>query len=129
MYEINAIAEKYGNPGLALAMQISLSTKPEALISLDRKMHIQREQTRREHVSVELPPVWLIPLFEDIDSVKNIRAYLDRIWDYAAQSRQTAQAPQDRFAEIIAEVFIAGSDFKSAGESGNRGIPVLQSQI
>ncbi len=110
MHEINAIAEKYGNPGLALAMQISLSSKPEALISLDRKMHIQREQTRREHVSVELPPVWLIPLFEDIDSVKNIRAYLDRIWDYAAQSRQTAQAPQDRFSEIIAEVFIAGSD-------------------
>ena len=55
MYEINAIAEKYGNPGLALAMQISLSSKPDALISLDRKMHIQREQTRREHASVELP--------------------------------------------------------------------------
>ena len=45
MYEINAIAEKYGNPGLALAIQVSLSSKPEALISLDRKMHIQKEQT------------------------------------------------------------------------------------
>ena len=47
MYEINAIAEKYGNPGLVLAIQISLSSKPEALISLDRKMHIQSEQARR----------------------------------------------------------------------------------
>ena len=110
MYEINAVAEKYGNPGLALAIQISLSSKPDALISLDRKMHIQREQTRREHSSVELPSIWLIPLFEDIDSVKNIRTYLDRVWDYATQSRQTSQAPQDRFAEIIAEIFIAGSD-------------------
>ncbi|MBN2469856.1 MAG: hypothetical protein JXN59_03950, partial [Anaerolineae bacterium] len=36
--------------------------------------------------------------------------YLDQIWDYATQSRQTAQTPQDRFAEIISEVFIAGSD-------------------
>ncbi len=53
MYEINAIAEKYGNPGLALAIQISLSSKPEALISLDRKMHIQKEQTRRENSSIE----------------------------------------------------------------------------
>ena len=107
---INAIAEKYGNPGLTLAIQIRLSSKPEALISLDRKMHIQKEQTRRENSSIEIPPIWSIPLFEDIDSVKNIRAYLDRVWDYATQSRQTSQAPQSRFAEIIPEVFIAGSD-------------------
>ncbi len=59
---------------------------------------------------IELPPIWLIPLFEDINSVKNIPAYLDRVWDYATQSRQTSQAPQSRFAEIIPEVFIAGSD-------------------
>ncbi len=110
MYEINAIAGKYGNPGMTLALQVSLSSKPEALISLDRKMRIQGEQTRREHPSVELPSIWLIPLFEDIDSVRNIRTYLDRVWDYATQSRQTAQSPQDRFAEIITEVFIAGSD-------------------
>jgi aspartate/methionine/tyrosine aminotransferase len=110
MYEINAIAEKYSNPGLALAIQISLSSKPEALISLDRKMHMQKEQTRRENSSLELPPIWLIPLFEDIDSVKNIQTYLDRVWDYATQSRQTSQVPQSRFAEIIPEVFIAGSD-------------------
>jgi aspartate/methionine/tyrosine aminotransferase len=110
IYEINAITGAYGNPGVALALQVSFSSKPEALIALDRKMRIQAEQTRREHPSVELPPVWLIPLLEDIDSVSSIRTYLDRVWEYAAQSRQTAQSPQDRFAEIIPEVFIAGSD-------------------
>ena len=110
MYEINAIAGTYGNPGVALALQVSFSSRPEALISLDRKMHIQAEQMRREHPSVELPSIWLIPLFEEVDSVKNIRPYLDRLWDYATQSRQTAQTVQDRFAEIIPEVFIAGSD-------------------
>ena len=110
MYEINTIAGKYGNPGMTLGLQISLSSKPEALISLDRKMRIQAEKMRRDLASAELPPVWLIPLFEDIDSVRNIRPYLDRVWDYATQSRHTLQAPQERFKEIITEVFIAGSD-------------------
>ncbi len=120
MYEINAIAGKYGNPGMSLAIQVSLSSKPEALISLDRKMRIQGEQTRREHPSVELPSIRPIPLFEDMDSVGNIRSYLDRVWDYATQSRQTAQSPQDRFSEIIGEVFIAGSDLsqQASGATG-----------
>jgi aspartate/methionine/tyrosine aminotransferase len=110
MYEINTITGTYGNPGVTLALQVSYSSKPEALISLDRKMRIQAEQTRRDHPSIELPSIWLIPLLEDIDSVRNIRPYLDRVWEYATQSRQTAQSPQHRFAEIIPEVFIAGSD-------------------
>jgi aspartate/methionine/tyrosine aminotransferase len=108
--EINAIAGKYGNPGMTLGVQISLSTKPEALVSLDRKMRIQAEQVRRENPSLETPSVWLIPLFEDIDVVGNIPAYLDKIWDYATQSRHTVQTPQSRFEEIIAEIFVAGSD-------------------
>jgi hypothetical protein len=110
MAEINTIAGKYGNPGMTLAMQVSFSSKPEALISLDRKMRIQGEQMQRENPSLELPSIWLIPLIEDIDTVKNIRPYLDRLWEYATQSRHTAQSSQERFAEIIPEVFIAGSD-------------------
>lgn len=110
MYEINTIAGKYGTPGMTLGLQISLSSKPETLISLDRKMRTQAEQMRRDLAPAELPPVWLIPLFEDLDSVRNIPTYLDRVWDYATQSRHTLQAPQERFKEIIAEVFIAGSD-------------------
>jgi aspartate/methionine/tyrosine aminotransferase len=110
MQEINAITGRYGNPGMTLGLQISLSSQPEALISLDRKMSIQSEQVRREHPEAELPSIWLIPLFEDIEAVSNIPAYLDRIWDYATQSRHTEQSPQSRFAEMIAEIFIAGSD-------------------
>jgi aspartate/methionine/tyrosine aminotransferase len=110
MHEINTVAGQYGNPGLALAMQISLSTRPEPLIALDRKMRTQLEQVRRDYPSSDQPAIWLIPLFEDIESVKNIRAYLDQVWDYATLSRHTAQSPQSRFAEIVTEVFIAGSD-------------------
>jgi len=110
MHEINTVSGQYGNPGMTLALQISLSTQPEALISLDRKMRTQLEQARRDYPASEHPSIWLIPLFEDIESIRNLRGYLDRVWDYAAQSRHTAQSPQSRFAEILAEVFIAGSD-------------------
>ncbi|MFZ5822498.1 MAG: pyridoxal phosphate-dependent aminotransferase [Chloroflexota bacterium] len=119
MQEINTIAGKYGNPGMALGLQISLSSRPEALIALDRKMRIQAEQMRRDFAPAELPPIWLIPLFEDLDTVSNVRAYLDRVWDYATQSRHTLQSPQDRFKEIIAEVFIAGSDLSQQVSQAN----------
>jgi aspartate/methionine/tyrosine aminotransferase len=110
MHEINTVSGEYGNPGMTLALQISLSTQPDALISLDRKMRTQLEQARREYPSFDHPSIWLIPLFEDIESVTHIRDYLDQIWDYATQSRHTVQSPQSRFTEIITEVFIAGSD-------------------
>lgn len=110
MHEINTLSGKYGNPGMTLAVQISLSTRADALISLDRKMRTQLEQARRENPAVDLPSIWLIPLFEDRESVRNVRAYLDQLWDYATQSRHTAQTPQSRIAEMIAEIFIAGSD-------------------
>jgi aspartate/methionine/tyrosine aminotransferase len=117
--EINTIAGKYGNPGMTLGLQISLSSRPEALISLDRKMRIQADQMRREYAHSETPPIWLIPLFEDIDTVSDIHTYLDSIWNYAAQSRHTAQSPQKRFAEIISEVFIAGSDLSQQVSQAN----------
>ena len=108
--EINTISGKYGNPGMIMALQVSMSSKPEALISLDRKMQVQRENVLRKAPTVELPSIWLIPLFEDTESVENIPVYLDQIWEYANQSRQSAQSTHSRFAEIISEVFIAGSD-------------------
>jgi aspartate/methionine/tyrosine aminotransferase len=119
MQEINAIAGKYGNPGMTLALQISMSTKPEALITLNRKMSTQTEQARRRHPEAELPAIWLIPLFEDLDAVTNIPAYLDRIWDYATQSRHTEQTPQNRLAEMLIEVFIAGSDLSQQISQAN----------
>jgi len=107
--EINDISGRHGNPGMILGLQISMSTRPEPLIALDRKIHSVREEFQRES-SVTLPHVKLIPLFEDYDSVKNINSYLNKIWEYSIQSRKINQETSGRFCEIIAEVFIAGSD-------------------
>ncbi|MFM8321464.1 MAG: hypothetical protein ACKOC5_11165 [Chloroflexota bacterium] len=128
LHEINAIAGEYGNPGMVLGLQISLSTQPEALVSLDRRMGVQAEQVRREHPEAELPPIWLIPLFEDVEAVGGIPAYLDRVWDYATQSRHTGQAPQERFAEMITEVFIAGSDLSQQIGQAHSAFQYLQAK-
>ncbi|MCX6143175.1 MAG: pyridoxal phosphate-dependent aminotransferase [Ignavibacteriales bacterium] len=110
IHEINEIAAKYGNPGVILALQVSMSTQAEALITLDRKLRASREQALRSHPQLELPTIQLIPLFEDLTAVRSIPAYLTKIWEYAHQSRRVDQESDDRFAEIISEVFIAGSD-------------------
>jgi aspartate/methionine/tyrosine aminotransferase len=110
MMEINEIAGKYGNPGMVMALQVSMSTKPEVLISLDRKIRAQREQILRENRNLEIPSIWLIPLFEDIESVKNLKNYLNKIWEYSLQSRRLNQETRERFAETITEIFVAGSD-------------------
>ncbi len=119
MQEINAIAGKYGNPGMTLALQISMSTRPDPLIALDRKLSAQTEQVHRLYPETELPNIWLIPLFEDLEAVTSIPHYLDRLWDYASQSRHTDQTPQGRFVEILAEVFIAGSDLSQQISEAN----------
>jgi aspartate/methionine/tyrosine aminotransferase len=128
MQEINAIAGKYGNPGMTLGLQVSMSTKPDALIALDRKMGIQAEQARREYPAVELPSIWLIPLFEDLEAVSNIPTYLDRIWEYATQSRHTDQLPQSRMSELMTEVFIAGSDLSQQISQANGAFQYLKAK-
>ena len=110
IHEINEIGARYGNPGMALALQVSMSTRPEALIELERKMHARREHVLRDHPDIDLPPVWLIPLFEDMKAVQGIPGYLGKMWEYALQSRRLSQETRDRFCEIIEELFIAGSD-------------------
>ncbi len=110
IYEINEIADKYDNPGMILALQVSMSTKPEALISLDRKIRSRREQNQPNNRKTEKPGLWLIPLFEDIDAVNNLNNYLNKMWEYSLQSRRLNQETNERFAEIICEVFVAGSD-------------------
>lgn len=108
--EINDIAGSYGNPGMILGLQISMSTTPSALVSLDRKLRARREETVRTTTSSDLASVWLIPLFEDLDAIKGIREYLGKIWEYSLGSRRLDQETRDRFTEVIPEVFIAGSD-------------------
>lgn len=110
MVEIDAIGGRYGNPGMVLALQVSMSTKPEALIELDRKVRARREHILRDEKDANLPPLRLVPLFEDQDSVRDIDAYLSKMWEYALQSRRLNQETGDRFSEMIGEVFIAGSD-------------------
>lgn len=110
MFEINQIASEYGNPGMVLALQVSMSTEPEALISLDSKMRARNEMLKRENPDTELPNIWLIPLFEDTETIESLTAYLDRIWNYAIRSRRVDQAAADRFSDMICELFIAGSD-------------------
>lgn len=65
---------------------------------------------QRIQPEVDLPSIWMIPLFENVEIVENIPSFLNRVWDYSTQSRHTSQTPQERFAEMISEVFIAGSD-------------------
>ncbi|MGA9117730.1 MAG: pyridoxal phosphate-dependent aminotransferase [Bacteroidota bacterium] len=108
--EINEIAGTFGNPGMLLSLQVSMATSPDALISLDRKLRASRESALRKTEASEVAPVWVIPLFEEMSSVGGIAEYLSRIWDYAVQSRRLDQDTRSRFAEIIPEVFIAGSD-------------------
>ena len=110
LLEINTIAGKYGNPSMVLALQVSMSTLPEAFIAIDRKIRSGRDNRLREHSDVELPPLWIIPLFEDTDAVTGIGGYLDTLWNYAIQSRRIEQKPDERMAELLCEIFIAGSD-------------------
>ncbi len=108
--EINEISGKYQNPGMVMALQISMTTEPEALISLDRKLRTRREEILRNRPDANIPSIWLVPLFEDENSINNLEKYLDRIWEYAVQSRRLAQPTGERFSEIICELFFAGSD-------------------
>jgi aspartate/methionine/tyrosine aminotransferase len=110
IYEINQISSSYGNPGMILGLQISMSNKPDAAIALDRKLVAEKERRKRTDKENNLPSILLIPLFEDITAVKSIPDYLNKIWDYSLQSRRIDKDTVDRFIEIIGEIFVAGSD-------------------
>ncbi len=107
--EINEIAGRFGNPGMVLAVQVSMATEPEALIALDRKLRARREEALRAGAE-QIPSIWLVPLFERQETVRGIPAYLDKLWEYAVQSRRLNQTPEQRLAEMVCEIFIAGSD-------------------
>lgn len=108
--EINRLAGQYSVPGLVLALQVSMSTDPEALIALDRKLRQQRQDQLRRSGEIPLPNISVVPLFEDLDTIHSLDSYLDRVWEYAVQSRHLGQESSERFQEILSEVFFAGSD-------------------
>jgi aspartate/methionine/tyrosine aminotransferase len=107
--EINEVAARYGNPGMVLALQVSMSTDPEALIHLDRKFLAEKRRRELEH-GARLPDIHLVPLFEEIDAVENLESYLDRIWKYCQSSRGMDESTGKRFSRMMCEIFIAGSD-------------------
>ncbi|MBU1095700.1 MAG: aminotransferase class I/II-fold pyridoxal phosphate-dependent enzyme [Bacteroidetes bacterium] len=108
--ELNELSGKYGNPGMVLALQVSMSTDAESLISLERKFSSEKERILNSGSSAALPNIWCIPLFEDVDTVLNVENYLNRIWKFSVQSRGIDQDTKERFSQIMCEVFIAGSD-------------------
>jgi aspartate/methionine/tyrosine aminotransferase len=111
MVELNRLAAAHGVPGFVLAIQVSQSTNPEAFVALDRRIRAARRDALREGADgALLPGIWTIPLFEDADTVRGVRAYLNRLWEYALHSRDLNQDPALRLAETICEVFVAGSD-------------------
>jgi len=126
MTEINEISGKYGNPGMVMALQVSFSTDPDAFITLERKLRSCREEILRASPDANLPAVWVVPLFEDLDTVNNLDGYLDRLWEYAVQSRRLDQAPSERFAEMVCELFVAGSDLSQ--QVGQQAATVLYKQ-
>lgn len=109
LVELNEIAGRHGNPGMVLALQVSMSSDAEALISLDRKLRAERERVMRSGCP-ELSPIWLVPLFEDFEVVREVPAYLEKLWDYAVQSRRLSETAEERFSEMVCELFVAGSD-------------------
>lgn len=108
--EINEIAGKYGNPGMVMALQVSMSSDPEAFIALDRKLRSQRDEVLRRNQDLTLASIFVIPLFEDKETLDNLDNYLNRVWDYAGKSRRLDQPQAARFREMVCELFIAGSD-------------------
>ena len=70
-----------------------------------------------------MAPVWLIPLFEEMATVSTTTDYLGKVWDYAVQSRRIDQDARSRFSDIVAEVFIAGSDLsQQTGQTAGAGL-------
>jgi len=126
MMEINEIAGSYGNPGMVMGLQVSFSTDPEAFISLERKLRSHREEILRRNPDANLPAIWVVPLFEDPKTVKDLGGYLDRLWEYAIQSRRLDQTPPERFSEMACELFIAGSDLSQ--QIGQQAATVLYRQ-
>lgn len=108
--ELNQLSGAYGNPGMVMALQVSMSTDPEALIRLDRKFISEKNRIQNNFQQSELPDVCLVPLFEEKEAVDNLENYLDRIWNYCQSTRDMDQSTASRFSGMICELFVAGSD-------------------
>jgi hypothetical protein len=91
--EINEIAGRYGNPGMVLALQVSMSTEPEALIALDRKLRARREEALRSRPRRRSRPSGWRRCSRGWSTCATCPHYLDKLWEYAVQSRRLSQSP------------------------------------
>ncbi|MBN2090761.1 pyridoxal phosphate-dependent aminotransferase [candidate division KSB1 bacterium] len=110
LVEINRMGAMYGYPGLVLSLQVSMTNQAEAIIAVDKKIRTEWERVKREDPSITPVSIRIVPLFEEIEILHEIESFLDKIWEYADESKLLGQATPDRFCEIIGEFFVAGSD-------------------
>ncbi|WP_456441373.1 aminotransferase class I/II-fold pyridoxal phosphate-dependent enzyme [Caldithrix abyssi] len=108
--EINELGARFGNPGLILALQISMCSRSDAIIKVEQKLRARREAVLRNAPELPMPFIRIIPLFEEIDVVKNIEGYLDELWAYVQTHHSTSQSVENRLREMLCEIFVAGSD-------------------
>lgn len=107
IWEINDISGNFGNPGMVMGLQISMSTDSSALVKLDRKF---RDKRRMMKTSAHIPFIKIIPLFEEKEAIVELKNYLNEVWDYAKTVKDMDGTVGQRFLETICELFIAGSD-------------------
>lgn len=108
--EINHLGTLHGVPGIIMALQVSMSSQAAHLIKLNRIVVEKTARFERENAASQLHPLWLVPLFEEEETVADIESYLNQIWEYARQTRPVSQPISERFKQISCEMFVAGSD-------------------
>jgi len=125
MYEINTVAGNTANPGWRWPCR-SACRQAEALISSTGRC-ASRGAARgniRRRATVDLAD----PLIRRHRLDQEYRSYLDRVWDHATQAphgeRRSIGLP-----EIIAEVFIAGSDLSQQVSQATRRSPCTSNKV
>jgi hypothetical protein len=71
--EINELGGDVGNAGLILALQVSMTSKTEALIRLEQKLRARKEAVLRRSPRTALPDIWVIPLLKIMTSSSALR--------------------------------------------------------
>ncbi len=110
LVELNVLASQYGYDGFVFAVQVSMANNAGAILKLYQKLCEEKARILRKNPDLSLPDIRVVPLFEELEAIRNIPEFLDEIWNFAETTRKLGQPTADRFREIIGEFFIAGSD-------------------
>jgi len=110
LVELNVLGSQYGYDGFVLVIQVSMASDAGAILALYQKLCEEKARVLRKTPGLHLPDIRIVPLFEELDSIRRIPEFLDEIWKFAEITHTLGQSTADRFREIIGEFFIAGSD-------------------